>query len=87
MSVVTRENSMRLFKKLISLIMVTVFVSISFAMRTPLSSFDSTINPLKTEAIKYELEAVIYREEIMRYEQNRIFFLIKPYIETRLRMG
>tara|TARA_Y100000589_G_C27156661_1_gene631088 strand:+ start:442 stop:612 length:171 start_codon:yes stop_codon:yes gene_type:complete len=56
-------------------------------MRTPLSSVDIEINPLKTKVIEHDLEALLYRQEIMRYEQNRIFFLIKPYMETRLRMG
>ena len=86
MSVDTKENTMNIFKQFI-LILSIVFVSNSLAMRTPLSSVDIKISPLKTETLKYDLEALIYREEIMRYEQNRIFFLIKPYIETRLRMG
>ena len=78
---------MNLFKNLITLILWVVFVFSSFAMRTPLSSVDTSISPLKAKVLEHDLEALIYREEIMRYEQNRIFFLIEPYIETRLRMG
>lgn len=74
-------------KNFILLVMFTAAVSTTFSMWTPLSSFEVKINPLKVESSKHDLEALIYREEIMRYEQNRIFFLIKPYIQTRLRMG
>ena len=74
-------------KNFILLVMFTAAVSSAFSMWTPLSSFEVKINPLKVENLKHDLEALIYREEIMRYEQNRIFFLIKPYIQTRLRMG
>ena len=74
-------------KNFILLVMFTAAVSTTFSMWTHLSSFEVKINPLKVESSKHDLEALIYREEIMRYEQNRIFFLIKPYIQTRLRMG
>lgn len=72
---------------LLQYFLLMVLVSNSFAMRTPLSPVNMKISPLHTETVKHDLEALIYREEIMRYEQNRIFFLIKPYIETRMRMG
>ena len=78
---------MNLFKYFLSMVLMIIFVTNSFTMRTPLSPVNLEISPLQTETVKHDLEALIYREEIMRYEQNRIFFLIKPYIETRLRMG
>ena len=78
---------MKLLKSSTSFIFFTIFICGTFAMRTPLSSVDIEINPLKTKVIEHDLEALLYRQEIMRYEQNRIFFLIKPYMETRLRMG
>jgi len=78
---------MKLLKSSTSFIFFTIFICGAFAMRTPLSSVDIEINPLKTKVLEHDLEALLYRQEIMRYEQNRIFFLIKPYMETRLRMG
>ena len=74
-------------KSYLAYIFLSIFISSAFAMRTPLSFVDIETSPMRTKIIEHDLEALLYRQEIMRYEQNRIFFLIEPYIETRLRMG
>ena len=68
-------------------LLIVVLSTSNWAMRTPLSPVKKILVPLGTKPNSYEYEALIYREEILRFEENRIFFLIQPYIQTRMRMG
>lgn len=76
-----------MLKVVIQFAIFVIVSSSAWTMRTPLSPVQNLSEPLGAKQNNYDLEALLYREEILRYEENRIFFLIEPYIETRMRMG
>lgn len=78
---------MKILQFIIMVLVIGFFSSTSWSMRTPLSPVKKTLDPLGTKLNSYEYEAFMYRQEMLRFEENRIFFLIQPYIQTRMRMG
>lgn len=78
---------MKILQFIIMALIIGVVSSPSWSMRTPPSPVKKTLDPLGTKLNSYEYEALMYRQEILRFEENRIFFLIQPYIQTRMRMG
>ena len=78
---------MKILRIMTVALLVVVSSTFNWAMRTPLSPVEKILVPLGTKPNSYEYEALIYRQEMLRFEENRIFFLIQPYIQTRMRMG
>ena len=75
-------------KRLVLFLFAALFlVSNSEAMRTPLSPIEKPKRHLKSKAKTDAQEAKAYFERIQKFEKNRIFFLIQPWIENRQKMG
>lgn len=73
--------------------LLTIFLLIStlssvHAMRTPLSKLPMSQKGLKSPAKDIQtLEAMKEKEQLQKFEKNRIFFLIDQWMELRQKMG
>lgn len=75
--------------RFIMMLSLMIFVASSVqAMRTPLSKLPVNQKQLKSPAKDIQtLEAMKEKEQLQRFEKNRIFFLIDQWMELRQKMG
>ncbi len=70
------------------LVIVSSMVVPVHSMRTPLSQLPAKLKRLKSRTSEQGvLEVSNHLDSVHRFEKNRIFFLIDPWIQTRMTMG
>lgn len=77
-----------MIRLLITLFLLGFSIASVHAMRTPLSKLPSIQKRLKSPSKEARtLEAMKEKEQLQKFEKNRIFFLIDQWMELRQKMG
>ncbi len=76
-------------KRILGILFLVIFVNSSvFSMRTPLSNLPVSLKQLKSPSKSAKtLEAMKEKDQLQKFEKNRIFFLIDQWMELHQKMG